>query len=141
MKSTAEPASWKRRRKADQDAHPIELERKLDPPIYFAHPYPSWERGTSENANGLLRQYLPKSADLSQVTPDQLRAIVHALNRRPRKCLDFQNPFEVFHAKPSESFLRQLILSGTLSPLWQRTGLCREAARAPSRPRGRGNVV
>ena len=82
-------------------ARPIELERKLDLPIYFAHPYHSWERGTNENTNGLLRQYLPKSADLTQVTPDQLRSIVHALNRRPRKCLGFQSPFEVFHAKPS----------------------------------------
>ena len=81
-------------------ARPIELERKLDLPIYFAHPYHSWERGTNENTNGLLRQYLPKSTDLTQVTPEQLRSIVHALNRRPRKCLDFRSPCEVFHAKP-----------------------------------------
>ncbi len=82
-------------------ARPIELERKLDLPIYFAHPYHSWERGTNENTNGLLRQYLPKNADLSQVSPEQLRAIVHDLNRRPRKCLGFQSPFEVFHVKLS----------------------------------------
>ena len=81
-------------------ARPIELERKLDLPIYFAHPYHSWERGTNENTNGLLRQYLPKSTDLAQVPPEQLRSIVHALKHRPRKCLDFQSPFEVFHAKP-----------------------------------------
>jgi IS30 family transposase len=81
-------------------ARPIELERKLDLPIYFAHPYHSWERGTNENTNGLLRQYLPKATDLTQVPPKQLRSIVHALNHRPRKCLDFQSPFEVFHAKP-----------------------------------------
>jgi IS30 family transposase len=81
-------------------ARPIELERKLDLPIYFAHPYHSWERGTNENTNGLLRQYLPKSTDLTQVAPEQLRAIVHALNRRPRKCLGFASPFEVFLAQP-----------------------------------------
>ena len=54
----------------------------------------------SSSPNGLLRQYLPKSADLTQVAPGQLRAIVHALNRRPRKCLGFASPFEVFHAQP-----------------------------------------
>ena len=50
--------------------------------------------------NALMRQYLPKSTDLTQVAPEQLRAIVHALNRRPRKCLGFASPFEVFHAQP-----------------------------------------
>jgi IS30 family transposase len=81
-------------------ARPIELERRLHLPIYFAHPYHAWERGTNENTNGLLRQYLPKSTDLTQVTPQQLRSHVRALNHRPRKCLDFQSPFEVFHAQP-----------------------------------------
>jgi len=81
-------------------ARPVELEKKLDLPIYFAHPYHSWERGTNENTNGLLRQYLPKSTDLTQVTPAQLRSYVLALNRRPRKCLGFQSPAEVFHPQP-----------------------------------------
>jgi len=82
-------------------ARPIQLEKKLDLPIYFAHPYHSWERGTNENTNGLLRQYLPKGTDLANVTDRQLQAYVCALNHRPRKCLGFQSPFEVFHAKPS----------------------------------------
>ncbi len=82
-------------------ARPIELERRLDLPIYFAHPYHSWERGTNENTNGLLRQYLPKGSDLTLVTPPQLRSHVCQLNHRPRKCLGFQSPFEVFHATPS----------------------------------------
>lgn len=55
--------------------------------VNVPHPYHSWERGTNENPNGLLGQYLHKSADLTQVAPEQLRAIVYALNRRPRKCL------------------------------------------------------
>lgn len=82
-------------------ARPMELERRLDLPIYFAHPYHSWERGTNENTNGLLRQYLPKGSDLTLVTAPQLRSHVRQLNHRPRKCLDFQTPFEVFHAEPS----------------------------------------
>jgi IS30 family transposase len=81
-------------------ARPIELERKLGLPVFFAHPYHSWERGTNENTNGLLRQYLPKGTDLTQITPEQLRSCVHALNHRPRKCLDFQSPSEVFHPQP-----------------------------------------
>jgi IS30 family transposase len=81
-------------------ARPLELERKLDLPIYFAHPYHSWERGTNENTNGLLRQYLPKGTDLAKVTDRQLQAQVRALNHRPRKCLGFQSPFEVFHLRP-----------------------------------------
>jgi IS30 family transposase len=81
-------------------ARPIELEKKLDLPIYFAHPYHSWERGTNENTNGLLRQYLPKGSDLTGVTAEQLRSHVRQINRRPRKCLGFQSPFEVFHAQP-----------------------------------------
>jgi IS30 family transposase len=81
-------------------ARPIELEKKLDLPVYFAHPYHSWERGTNENTNGLLRQYLPKGTDLTQVTEEQLRAYVRQLNHRPRKCLGFRTAFEVFHAQP-----------------------------------------
>lgn len=78
-------------------ARPAELERALAMPIYFAHPYHSWERGSNENANGLLRQYLPKGVDFTDVHPQQLRGYVHALNHRPRKCLGFHSPFEVFH--------------------------------------------
>lgn len=81
-------------------ARPIELERRLSLQIFFAHPYHSWERGTNENTNGLLRQYMPKSSDLSLVTDKQLRSYVCALNHRPRKCLGYRSPFEVFHHRP-----------------------------------------
>lgn len=82
-------------------ARPAELECRLCLQVFFAHPYHAWERGTNENTNGLLRQYLPKGSDLAILSDDQLRSYVRALNHRPRKCLDFQNPFEVFHSKPS----------------------------------------
>jgi IS30 family transposase len=63
---------------------------------YFAKPYHSWERGQNENANGLLRQYFPKSMELVDVTAQQVFDAVHKLNSRPRKCLNYQTPYEVF---------------------------------------------
>ena len=64
--------------------------------FFFAHPYAAWERGTNENANGLVRQYLPKDRDLSTVSAQEEIMIMDRLNLRPRKCLDFKTPFEVF---------------------------------------------
>lgn len=63
---------------------------------YFAKPYHSWERGQNENANGLLRQYFPKAMSLLDVTTKQVLEAVHKLNNRPRKCLGFKTPYEVF---------------------------------------------
>ena len=63
---------------------------------YFAKPYHSWERGQNENANGLLRQYFPKSMPLDQVTESEVMHAVDRLNSRPRKCLGFKTPYEVF---------------------------------------------
>jgi transposase, IS30 family len=65
--------------------------------IYFAHPYHSWERGANENANGLIRQYYPKSTNLKKVRPHEIRATIHKLNHRPRKCLGYKTPHEVFY--------------------------------------------
>lgn len=63
---------------------------------YFAKPYHSWERGQNENANGLLRQYFPKSMELDKVSQKEVIEAVNKLNSRPRKCLDYQTPYEVF---------------------------------------------
>jgi IS30 family transposase len=76
------------------------LSRKLLIDFYFAHPYSSWERGTNENTNGLIRQYLPKERDLTTVTAEEEVMIMDRLNLRPRKCLDFRTPFEVFFGHP-----------------------------------------
>jgi len=63
---------------------------------YFCTPYHSWEKGTVENTIGLIRRFLPKKTDFSTVTTEQLQYIEDLLNNRPRKCLDFNTPLEVF---------------------------------------------
>ena len=73
------------------------LERELGMPVYFAHPYHSWERGTNENTNGLLRQFFPKKTSLTHVTQAEIDKKVAILNNRPRKRLGYRTPSEVFN--------------------------------------------
>ena len=70
--------------------------KKLNCKSFFAKPYHSWERGQNENANGLLRQYFPKSMYLDKVSKKEVENAVHKLNSRPRKVLGFKTPYEVF---------------------------------------------
>ncbi len=77
-------------------AEHAQLAQRLAIHIFFADPYSPWQRGTNENTNGLLRQYLPKGTDLSGYTQRALNAIAHRLNTRPRKCLNFATPLEVY---------------------------------------------
>jgi IS30 family transposase len=63
--------------------------------IYFANPYSSWERGTNENTNGLIRRFFPKGTDFSRVSKKQLLNAQNNLNNRPRKVLDYKTPNEM----------------------------------------------
>lgn len=72
-----------------------ELEKHTKARVYFAHPYHSWERGSNENFNGLLRQFFPKGSDFSTITSKQVDLAVNLLNTRPRKRHGYQSPAEL----------------------------------------------
>lgn len=72
------------------------IERTLALDYYLAHPYHSWERGTNENTNGLIRWYFPKGTDFATISDDMIRAVEYALNNRPRKRHGWKTPLEVF---------------------------------------------
>ena len=68
----------------------------LDADFFFAHPYSSWERGANENMNGLIRQFFPKKMAFESISPAEIDLAMHRLNHRPRKCLGYRTPHEVF---------------------------------------------
>lgn len=72
------------------------LERDLSMSVYFAYPYHSWERGTNENTNGLVRQFFPKGTAFQNLTTREIRKVEKLLNNRPRKRLGYATPLEVF---------------------------------------------
>jgi len=78
-----------------ENAKHEQLSARLGIKCFFAHPYSSWERGTNENINGLIRWYLPKGTDFSKIAPEQIARIEYLLNSRPRKCLGYKTPLEV----------------------------------------------
>lgn len=72
-----------------------ELSELLGAPIYFCHPYHSWEKGGVENINKLIRQYVPKGSDISKYSDSYIREIETKLNNRPRKSLKYKTPLEI----------------------------------------------
>ena len=82
------------------------IDQALGIQTYFADPYCSWQRGSNENFNGLLRQYIPKKRRTETITDDELTMIQNRLNHRPRKRLGFKIPYEVFHASLNRVALR-----------------------------------
>ena len=72
------------------------IERRTGTRFYFATPHHAWERGTNENTNGLIRQYLPKGHSMVRLTQHDCNAIARQLNRRPRKRLGYRTPEECY---------------------------------------------
>ena len=73
-----------------------ELEASLGVPVYFAEPHKPWQRGSNENANGILRFYFPKGFDFLSLSEEELQDVVTSINNRPRKCLGWKTPAEIF---------------------------------------------
>ena len=72
------------------------VQETLGVTLYFADPYSSWQRGSNENSNGLLREFYPKKTDLALVDDDELLHNLFLINSRPRKCLDWKSPIQAF---------------------------------------------
>jgi len=72
------------------------IEQAIGLKVYFAKPYHSWERGTNENRNGVVRKVLPKGSSFADITEEQMRRIDYMLNDRPLRCLNWRTPREAF---------------------------------------------
>ncbi len=81
-----------------------QVEAELKVPVYFADAYSSWQRGSNENANGLLREFFPKKTDLARVTEEEVNEALCLINHRPRKCLGWKTSFELFHEQVSHLY-------------------------------------
>lgn len=79
------------------------ITKQIGTRCYFAQPYSSWQRGTNENTNGLVRWYIPKGTDFKELSNSVVQVIVETLNDRPRKCLDYLTPKEAFEQELSKS--------------------------------------
>jgi IS30 family transposase len=95
---SAMPISWRRTLTLDNGSEFAafnQVEQHTGVRVFFADPYCAWQRGSNENTNGLLRRYFPKGTNFSDVSHEQLAAVVETLNNRPRKCLSYRTPVEV----------------------------------------------
>lgn len=73
------------------------IEKELNTNMYFADPYCAWQKGTNENSNGLLREFYPKQMDLSKTNEKEVQETLELLNNRPRKCINYKTPNELFN--------------------------------------------
>jgi IS30 family transposase len=74
----------------------LEINRRLETQSFFCNPYHSWEKGSVENSIGLVRRFLPKKTNLERIPNTDLQRIENLINNRPRKCLNYKTPKEVF---------------------------------------------
>lgn len=94
------PAIFRKTLTRDRGAENLgyeELEHELGIQCFFAHAYHSWERGSNENTNGLVRRFFPKKTDFRTVTDEEIRRVEYLLNTRPRKRLGWKTPYQVFY--------------------------------------------
>jgi IS30 family transposase len=76
----------------------VEINKILNTKSYFCRPYHSWEKGSVENTNGIIRRFFPKGTNFDNISTDDITAIENWLNNRPRKCLNYLTPQEVFNS-------------------------------------------
>lgn len=74
-----------------------EFTETLKIPVYFARPYHSWERGSNEHANGMIRRYFPKRTNFDDITEEEMQRVVDLINNRPRKILGYKTALQVFN--------------------------------------------
>jgi IS30 family transposase len=74
-----------------------EVSKKTDTAFYFTKPYHAWEKGTNENTNGLIRYYFPKKTDFNFISEEKIQQVQDIINHRPRKCLDYKKPIELYN--------------------------------------------
>ncbi|MBK8473589.1 MAG: IS30 family transposase [Sphingobacteriales bacterium] len=79
-----------------------QMSEDLNAAIYFANPYHSWERGTNENTNGLVRRFFPKGTDFDTISEEQISEAQQKINNRPRKRLGFLSPIEAINLHQSQ---------------------------------------
>ena len=80
------------------------VEADLKVPVYFPDAYSSWQRGSNENANGLLEEFFPKKTDLARVSDEEINEALYFINHRLRKCLGWKTSFELFYEKLSHLY-------------------------------------
>jgi len=109
------PLAVRKRMTYDQGremAKHAEITQNTGVAIYFCDPHSPWQRGSNENTNGLLRQYFPKGTDLCQHGAEELNAVAHALNARPRKTLGWRTPAEALDRLLKQDMIESVATTG-----------------------------
>ncbi len=103
----AVPTQYRKTLTRDRGKENIKYEKlrdDLDIQVFFVHPYSSWERGSNENLNGLIRRFFPKKTDFQTITDEEIRRVEYLLNPRPRKRFGWKTPYEVFYEMTGVAF-------------------------------------